>query len=151
MDDMKTRDCLLKEHEHWNMAKCIDIATQTDNRRFMSHNACQTLINDIWMGNLVDTHSTGNMRVNSRVVRKVCTQREKESDLNSPYDKTPFTNRKLKKKITTPIATKNFNLAMIVGLLRTTSDIVNRSCILYSTLKEFSNTKRKRKRSDSVL
>ena len=93
VDDKKTHDCLLKEHEHWNKAKCIDIATQTDNRRFMSHNACQTLINNIWMGNLVDTHSTGNMRVNSRVVRIVCTQRETERDLTQSCNKSPYTNR----------------------------------------------------------
>ena len=65
IDDEMTRDCLLKEHEHWNKATCIDIATQTDNRRFVSHNACQTVFNSIWMGNLSDTHSPVNLKVST--------------------------------------------------------------------------------------
>lgn len=57
VDDKKTSDLLMMPQASWDGLTCIDIAVYSDNKRFLSHTACQSLLNNIWMGNLSTANS----------------------------------------------------------------------------------------------
>ena len=57
-DDQKAQDLLVRELIHWGDATCILIAVKADNKDFISQTACQSLLNSIWMGKMMQENKT---------------------------------------------------------------------------------------------
>ena len=51
-DEQRAQELLVREMDNWGGVTCIMIAVQADNKRFVSHMACQTLLNNVWMGKM---------------------------------------------------------------------------------------------------
>ncbi|XP_064594682.1 transient receptor potential cation channel subfamily M member-like 2 isoform X2 [Liolophura sinensis] len=51
-DEKRSLSLLVRELKYWGKATCVLIAVQADNKRFISHSACQALLNTIWMGQM---------------------------------------------------------------------------------------------------
>ena len=51
-DDDLTSQLLTYELHQWSKQTCLSIAVNSGAKTFVSHNACQLLINDLWMGGL---------------------------------------------------------------------------------------------------
>ena len=62
-DDQKAQDLLVRELIHWGDATCILIAVKADNKDFISQTACQSLLNSIWMGKMMQENKTWKVRV----------------------------------------------------------------------------------------
>ncbi|KAK6180329.1 hypothetical protein SNE40_012504 [Patella caerulea] len=56
-DENKAQDLLIRELPNWGETTCVLMAVQSDNKRFISQTACQTLLNSIWMGKLSSHNS----------------------------------------------------------------------------------------------
>lgn len=71
LEERKAQSLLIRELEHWGAATCVLLAVESNNKKFISQTACQTLLNNVWMGHLsldnemlqVRTNTTG---INSR-------------------------------------------------------------------------------------
>ena len=51
-DPELTADVLVRKRDMWDHSSCMNIADETDNKEFISHTACQSLMSGIWYGNL---------------------------------------------------------------------------------------------------
>lgn len=58
VDEKRAKDLLVRELGNWGNATCVLIAVQADNKRFISQTACQALLNNIWMGKMLQENST---------------------------------------------------------------------------------------------
>jgi hypothetical protein len=61
-DEVKTRELLTRELPMWGRSSCVLLALKADSKRFISHPACQSLSNYIWMGS-VNHHSNTFVKV----------------------------------------------------------------------------------------
>ncbi|XP_011433265.3 transient receptor potential cation channel subfamily M member-like 2 isoform X3 [Magallana gigas] len=52
VEEKKAQNLLIRELEHWGAATCVLLAVESNNKKFISQTACQTLLNNVWMGNL---------------------------------------------------------------------------------------------------
>ena len=52
MDDSKTHELLIRDMPHWGCSTCMILASQSDNKHFISQTACQSLLSSIWMGKM---------------------------------------------------------------------------------------------------
>ncbi|XP_036366346.1 transient receptor potential cation channel subfamily M member-like 2 isoform X3 [Octopus sinensis] len=57
-DEKMALDLLVQERQNWSNATCMLIAVNADNKKFISHAACQSLLNNIWMGEMKDNNSS---------------------------------------------------------------------------------------------
>ena len=56
--ERKAQDLLVRELTHWGEATCMLIAVKADNKEFISQSACQSLLNTIWMGKMMQENGT---------------------------------------------------------------------------------------------
>ncbi|WAR05192.1 TRPM2-like protein [Mya arenaria] len=56
-DEHKAQDLLVRELSNWGETTCMLIAVKADNKDFISQTACQSLLNRIWNGRLVQDNS----------------------------------------------------------------------------------------------
>ncbi|XP_061167153.1 transient receptor potential cation channel subfamily M member-like 2 [Saccostrea echinata] len=52
VEEKKAQNLLIRELEHWGAATCVLLAVESNNKKFISQTACQTLLNNVWMGHL---------------------------------------------------------------------------------------------------
>ncbi|XP_078332506.1 transient receptor potential cation channel subfamily M member-like 2 isoform X3 [Crassostrea virginica] len=52
LEERKAQSLLIRELEHWGAATCVLLAVESNNKKFISQTACQTLLNNVWMGHL---------------------------------------------------------------------------------------------------
>ncbi|XP_052830098.1 transient receptor potential cation channel subfamily M member 2 [Octopus bimaculoides] len=57
-DEKMALDLLVQERQNWSNATCMLIAVNADNKKFISHAACQSLLNNIWMGEMNENNSS---------------------------------------------------------------------------------------------
>ncbi|CAH1239415.1 TRPM2 [Branchiostoma lanceolatum] len=52
MDKKRTRDLLVRRQKNWGNMACMAIAYSSDHLKFMSQDACQSKLNQLWMGEM---------------------------------------------------------------------------------------------------
>ncbi|GAB1610169.1 hypothetical protein Ahia01_001302900 [Argonauta hians] len=50
-------DLLVQERQNWGHVTCMFIAVNADNKKFISQTACQSLLSNIWMGDMKENNS----------------------------------------------------------------------------------------------
>ena len=45
-------------HEFWGQKTCLDLAEQADSKTFIAQSGCQTLVREVWLGQISDKNST---------------------------------------------------------------------------------------------
>ena len=61
--ERKAQDLLVRELVHWGEATCMLIAVKADNKQFISQTACQSLLNTIWMGKMMQENGTWRVKL----------------------------------------------------------------------------------------
>lgn len=56
-DEKMALQLLVQQRENWGRTSCILIAVNADNKRFISQTACQSLLSNIWMGEMNNNNS----------------------------------------------------------------------------------------------
>ncbi|KAJ8309654.1 hypothetical protein KUTeg_012798 [Tegillarca granosa] len=54
IDEIQAQNLLVRELVNWGNTTCLMIAIESDNKHFISHSACQALLNNVWNGQLED-------------------------------------------------------------------------------------------------
>lgn len=87
VEEKKAQNLLIRELEHWGAATCVLLAVESNNKKFISQTACQTLLNNVWMGHL----SLDNQMLQVGT-GKIATLTQQMFKVHHLYDKEDITN-----------------------------------------------------------
>lgn len=51
-DEFKSKTLLIRVHQSYGRTTLLQLAVEADNKEFVSHQACQNLLNNIWWGKM---------------------------------------------------------------------------------------------------